>query len=682
MFNKLINNKNVLTIILTTIIFIVVFSFNNIFFFINKVIQNEYYNFRNAIIGGVANKNIVIVEIDEKTLESIGRHPFDRTVYANVIEKLTEKQAAIIAFDILFLDKTDSKSDKILSNSITSSGNVIFPVAHLPGNEIKKPLPIFLDKLKATGYLTPLVNKYNKVVYSIVPEQKFGEDNLLYFGVSILRKYYANYYNKDYSEYGFQNNFYNLTDRINIPLSHEKSREILINYIDSSKFNTISFVSLYDDESFKLYHDEFFKDKIIIIGTAAKGIKDIFYTPNGKEYGLYIHANFINTVLNKTFLIYFNKNLEILLVLLLILVSVYFNLSKSGYILFLSNFVISFLFLLVFPLLTIVYTSLILNFPTQLILGLILSLTFSNIVKYIIENIQKQKLNKALSEYVSKDIAEEVVFGLGKIKLDGEKKKITMFFSDIEGFTTISEKFSPEKLVKFLREYLKEMSYIIINEKGFINKYEGDSIIAFWGVFSEKSLPEDSHNACLSALIQLNKLRNLNEKWELDGMPKLNIRIGIHSGTAIIGNIGAEGKKIDFTALGDNVNIASRLEGVNKYYGTNICVSEVVYFEQKKFFEFRYLDKIKVKGKDKPIKIYELIGLLGDSSYSKKTELKLFGDAINLYLNKDFEKALIIFEKLKSFGDKPSLEYIKRCKKYIKNGVPQDWDGTWTMNSK
>lgn len=682
MLNKIINNKNILTTILTIIIFIVAFSFNNVFYFINKAIQNEYYNFNNIINWWYANDNIVIVEIDEYTLESIWRHPFKRDVYANVIDKLVSKQTTIVAFDILFLDKTDTESDYVLSNSLNGSWNVILPVAHLPWNKIKKPLPIFLETDKSLSYLTPIVNKQNKVVYSVVPEQNFDNEKLPYFWVSILRKYYSYYYNKSYDNFSYQNNFYNLTDTIKIPLSHEKSKEILINYIDSSKFNTISFESIYNDESFDKYHDEFFKDKIIIIGTAAKWIKDIFYTPNGKEYWVYIHANFVNTVMNKSFLIYFNKNLEVLLILLLILVSVYFNLSKTWYVLFFSNVLISFLFLFLFPLLIIIYTSLILNFPTQLILWLVLSLTFSNIVKYVIENIHKQKLNKALSEYVSKDIAEEIIFGLGKIKLDWEKKKITMFFSDIEWFTSISERFSPEKLVKFLREYLNEMSNIIINEKGFINKYEWDAIIAFWGIFSEKPKLEDSHNTCLASLVQLIRLDNLNKKWETEWLPKLKIRIGIHSWDAIIWNIWAKGKKMDFTALWDNVNIASRLEWVNKYYWTSICVSEVIYEEQKSYFEFRYLDKIKVKWKNKSIKIYELICLLGELSESQKDIRELFLKATKLYLNKDFLKALSIFEELDRLWDNPSLVYVIRCKKYIEEWVPEIWNWTWEMENK
>ena len=162
------------------------------------------------------------------------------------------------------------------------------------------------------------------------------------------------------------------------------------------------------------------------------------------------------------------------------MLSVYFNFSRSSYILIFSNVTIITIFLVILPITIIVFTNVITNYPTEIIFALVLSLTVSNIAKYLIENREKDKLNRALSEYVSEDIAKEVLSGDGKVNLDGEKKKVTIFFSDIAGFTTISEKFTPETLLPYLREYLTAMSNVIIDGKGFINKYEGDAIMALW----------------------------------------------------------------------------------------------------------------------------------------------------------------------------------------------------------
>ncbi|MDQ7023635.1 MAG: adenylate/guanylate cyclase domain-containing protein [Candidatus Gracilibacteria bacterium] len=296
------------------------------------------------------------------------------------------------------------------------------------------------------------------------------------------------------------------------------------------------------------------------------------------------------------------------------------------------------------------------------------------------EDKNKTLLNKALSQYVSKDIAEEILSGEGKIKLDGERKRISIFFSDIEGFTSISEKMNPEELVIFLREYLGAMSNIIMDERGFIDKYEGDAIMALWGVFGyEKSSTYDN---CLSALKQKDSLKKLNIEWKKRFGEELKIRMGLHTGNAIVGNIGAAGRKMDFTALGDSVNLASRLEEVNKKYGTYLCVSEVVYLEQKEKFDFRYLDQIKVKGKNIPVKIYELISIKGEINDLQKSIVSKFEKAIKLYLNRDFKVALNIFEELSILGDNPSKTYISRCEIFIKNPPEKNWDGVWTMKTK
>ena len=218
-------------------------------------------------------------------------------------------------------------------------------------------------------------------------------------------------------------------------------------------------------------------------------------------------------------------------------------------------------------------------------------------------------------------------------------------------------------------------------EKWFINKYEWDAIMALWWVFWDETI-ENSFYACLSALKQKEKLKKLNSFWGKRGFPIIKTRIWIHCWNAIIWNIWAEGRKMEFTALWDSVNLASRLEGVNKFYNTYICASEDVYNDVKKSFEFRYLDKIRVKWKNKPVKIYELICSLDDATDELLDLVQKFWFAINLYLEWDFETALKRFQLLADVWDKPSLTYIERCKQYIKTPPPEDWDGVWTMKEK
>lgn len=235
---------------------------------------------------------------------------------------------------------------------------------------------------------------------------------------------------------------------LSLPLAGNNTDEILINYIPGESFQKVSFHQIYNKKSLaELSKNIDLKDKIILIGPAADGFNDSFYTPNGTEYGMYIHANILNTILSKQFMIYFNKYIEWLLIFFLIILSVQVNLSRNSQVLLLGNLGIIAIFWVIFPISIVLGTNLILNFPSEIILSLLLAFSASNIVKFITEDANKKKLNSALSEYVSRDIAQEILKQEGRIKLDGEKKKLVCFFSDIEGFTTISEKLSPEELV-------------------------------------------------------------------------------------------------------------------------------------------------------------------------------------------------------------------------------------------
>jgi adenylate cyclase len=285
-----------------------------------------------------------------------------------------------------------------------------------------------------------------------------------------------------------------------------------------------------------------------------------------------------------------------------------------------------------------------------------------------------------LSEYVSEDVAREILSWEGKVNLDGENKRTAIFFSDIEWFTSISEKFTPEVLVWFLREYLSQMSNIILDEKGFINKYEWDAIMALWWVFWTDE--NASYHACLSSIKQQRLLKTLNRDWTERGFSEIKVRIWLHVWEAIIWNIWSEGRKMEFTALWDNVNLASRMEWVNKFYGTYICVSEDIYGEVKNSFEFRYLDKIRVKWKEIWVNIYELLEEKWNITDIQKNMFIEFEKGIDLYLKRDFHWALEIFNILEASWDRPSTTYKTRCEMYIQNPPDENWDQIWTMESK
>ena len=221
------------------------------------------------------------------------------------------------------------------------------------------------------------------------------------------------------------------------------------------------------------------------------------------------------------------------------------------------------------------------------------------------------------------------------INLGGEKRNITIFFSDIRGFTTISEKLKPEELVHLLNEYLTEMTTIITDDEGLVDKYMGDAIMSFWGAPLEQ--PNHAEMACSSSLKMMKKLKELQNKWKKEGIPSFDIGIGLNSGEAIVGNMGSS-NRFDYTAMGDSVNLASRMEGLNKIYGTNIIITENTQKVVKDKFETRKLDVVQVKGKKKPVYIYELIFEKDKLSKKHRDFVKLYEESLELYFKKKWNR--------------------------------------------
>ncbi len=692
---KLFKNNIFLSVFLALIVFCIIYILD--FSFLNYNLQ-KYFN-----KDWFKDDRIYLIKIDENTVNKLWWLPFDRKYYINLINNLNNAWATVIWFDLIFADWTNS--DEELAKSIKNAWNIVLWWWKIQRKDVKwefeNPTQKLNDSAMLIGSFIVSENKYNNIIYSITPYQEFLNWKYEYFWISLLRAYYSKLFNNDKyitSKIKFYDNYININN-INLPLSAKKRNEILINF-ENSTFDYESFYNIYNDSTFKYLQEKkwekFLKDKIILIWSTLKWLdmvktpistinRDLDSNEQGNKsmldnnYWVYIHANFLNTVLTKNFSKYFDKNLELLLILLLIILSTYVNLFKTWKKLIITNIIVIWFVIMYWSFFKL--TRFVPNFPFELILSILLSSVLSNIAKYIIENKDKNKLNTALSEYVSKDIANEILSGEWNINLDWEKKRLAIFFSDIEGFTSISEKFSPEKLISFLKEYLTKMSEVILNQRWFINKYEWDAIMALWWVFW-KSVEDISYEACITALIQKQRLIKLNTIWNNQWFPNINIRIWINAWDAIIWNIWSKSTKLEFTAIWDNVNLASRLESINKFYWTYICVSEAIYKDTKDLFEFRYLDKIKVKWKNIAINIYELLDSKWKLNESEKKIYDNFQKWINLYLDRNFKEALEIFEKLWNNWDKPSLVYVDRCKTFIKTPPPENWDQTWTMTEK
>ncbi|MBX9977279.1 MAG: adenylate/guanylate cyclase domain-containing protein [Alphaproteobacteria bacterium] len=292
----------------------------------------------------------------------------------------------------------------------------------------------------------------------------------------------------------------------------------------------------------------------------------------------------------------------------------------------------------------------------------------------------------SFSKFVPKSLVRKLLQKGGEVKLGGKKKELTIFFSDIANFTNISETMSPEKLVMHLSTYLDELSRIITESSGTIDKYIGDAIMAFWGAPINDR--DQTFHACHAALSCQRKLVELNRQWELEDKPIFHTRMGLHRDEVLVGIIGSQ-EKMNYTVMGDGVNAASRLEGLNKAYGTFVLVSERVVEEVEESFLFRPLDIITVKGKKKPFKIFELMAQnKGDASLlpseSERQLSLLFTKAFRLYTIQKFDEALTAFEELHAIypHDYPTTLYIERCKELKLNPPPLDWDGVTVFTHK
>lgn len=445
----------------------------------------------------------------------------------------------------------------------------------------------------------------------------------------------------------------------------------------SAKFNTISFSDAY----YNRFDPLLVRDKIIIIGSTATGLFDKFNTPIGVLDGVLIHANMINTLLQKKYITEMLPIIEGTVILLIILFLALFIISiRNGIVQIFIGLglmaVSSFSIWLVF-----IFDGRLVSRPIQLLLGIFLVTLFVVLYKYIYEEKGKRVLKEAFSQYLAENLVHELLNNFEEVNMNGTRREVTAFFSDIEGFTTISEKMEPEELVSFLSIYLSALSDVIVADKGFINKYEGDAIMALWGNFGFEK--EQSYQACLAAIHQQQKIDELNESFRESHGFTINVRMGINKGPAVVGNIGSKGKKIEYTALGDTINTASRFEGINKIYGTKICVGPVVYEETKDRFHFRKLDRLRVKGKDVALELYELMNTKEDATERQKEIARAFESGLEAYVAGEIPRAKQIFEDLVGqFGDKPSITFIERCDHLLKNGLPENWDGIYRATEK
>jgi adenylate cyclase len=301
--------------------------------------------------------------------------------------------------------------------------------------------------------------------------------------------------------------------------------------------------------------------------------------------------------------------------------------------------------------------------------------------RYATEEAEKRFIKGAFGQYMSPIVIDQLMDDPSKLNLGGEKKVLTAFFSDIQSFSSFSEKMEPDELVQFLNIYLTEMCDIILKYDGTIDKFEGDAIIAFFG--APIDFPDHAERASLcSAEIQA-AMENFRIEWAKDGWPAVHMRIGLNTGDIVVGNMGSR-DRMDYTMMGDAVNLAARLEEAAKQYKIYSMISEFTYEAAKDVIDVRELDSTRVVGKELPVRVYEILGKKGEVEEKKLKAARTFEVGLKLYREQKFEEAKKTFEDALKINpeDGPSIIFIDRCEDFIDSPPGEVWDGVYVMTKK
>lgn len=724
--------------------------------------------------------DIVVIDIDQRAQEVLGRWPFSRTNFAKTLDVLRDEGAKVVGFDITFSkpdqsaapiralwaelearrkrgDAVDAKlsaevqrlaasfdADKQFAASIQKFGPVVlgnyflFTDADLKGMEASA-LDAYANQIAFFAYppahpLHPESQKQEKAGML----EAFANTNLLPQGAEANLDQLTSALSGDYSWTGFFNappdadgivrraslvlpygrtknpdewDIYPSLDLMTaraylgapaqdmnliygpqgiveirfgkVLLLHPDGRgQMMINYQGSA--STFAHYSIVDVLQ-KTFPPGAFQGKIILIGATATGIGDLRGTPyGGTTYpGVEIHANVIDNILNDRFLKHgFRQALADVLLIL------FFGIPLGIWMALVSPRWMWFGVSLLVPMVAVNFWAFLHGWWLNLLvpaLTLATNVLLVSLYRSLFEEKEKRRVRTAFGQYLSPEVIRRLL--VNPQLVEPKKTDITVMFSDIRGFTTISEKLDAQELAVFLNQYLSDMTGLVFEHHGTLDKYIGDAVMAFWGAPFEE--PGHAARGCQTALKMMDRVRDMQKKWEAEGKPHLDIGIGLNTGVASVGNMGSV-LRYGYTALGDTVNLSSRLEGLNKDYGTHILVNETTYAAAKdEGFVFRELDLIRVKGKLQPVTIYELIGRAGQNSvYGTPEDVharnSLFQQARGLYRKRAWAEAQktfqIILDKWPDEG--PSRTYWKRCQDYLFDEPSSGWDGVFTMTHK
>lgn len=615
-----------------------------------------------------ASEDVLIVAIDDESLGKIGRWPWDRGVHADLVAKLHEQGAEVIALDVNFPEASAPSEDRALAEALTAAGNVVLPVelnferrgSRLLFDEesVVAPIPDIRNAAAASGFSNTPLDADGFV--RRVPLTAEGAEDVRVFGFAYQAGRIAETVQPPEA----------------VPL--DKNGRMIIHFpgAPGSSFRTVSAYEVLEGTVPR----EVIERKIVFIGSTARDLHDEQNVPTSAGNpmsGVEIHASIYDTLVQRAFLREISLGWHVLLFLaiglalgalvprvrartsLSIAIGTYVAWLITAFVLFDRGYILD-----------IIWVGILLVFGY---LGLLFE-------RWITTERERRKTRDAFSRYVSANVVESIMQNIEGLKLGGERRNMTVLFSDLRGFTSLSEGLRPEELVQILNRYLHEMTDIVFDEGGVLDKYIGDAVMAFWNAPFDQA--DHAMRAVRTAIKMKEKLREMNEKGAF-GNVELRVGIGMNTGEMVVGNIGGE-RRYDYTVIGDSVNTASRTEGLCKPYGVEIIVTEFTKRELDNTIIFRRLDRVAVKGKKEPMRIFEVIGFAGSVSDADKQFALDYEAALDAYFSREFETAQKLCRALnkKRPDDLATSQLLERIELFLKNPPPEDWNGVWVLTSK
>jgi adenylate cyclase len=646
-----------------------------------------------------AGRDIVIFLIDQYSLDFYEKQqgwpwPWPRQIYSAVIDYLRTGGAKAVFFDLLFTESSRSgvEDDEDMARAMERAGNVFLPLSLSQKEESEDAVPAeTLDRFALSGESLP-ERSYPSARSAGLPvdvllQAARGAGNVLFVPDSdgIFRRLpLASEYQGIFipsipvALAKFLGEGEGLAE---VPL--DSSGQLIIRYHGPAgtykSFSIASIINswaLMEEGQAPQVPPSEFAGKTVLIGGSAPGILDNRATPlSGICPGVEIHATVLDNILRKDFVRLPPASVFVgFLLIVSLLTAVGASLLRKTW-----QIVLLFALLLALPC-GAAWLAFRAGYWLDFVVpefAVVAAFIAAALLNYSVEGKQRRFIKNVFKHYLSPDVIERVIQNPSLLRLGGEKREVTSFFSDVAGFTTISEALSPEELVDLLNEYLSEMTEIILSSGGTLDKYEGDAIIAFWNAPLEQ--PDHALRACRAALKCQSRLAELQPRFQEKYGRAVAMRIGLNSGPAVVGNMGSS-RRFDYTAMGDTINLAARLEGACKQYGIRILVGEGTYRRVRAAVSGREVDVIRVVGKTKPVAVYEIRGEDAAENADEAAKWTLYTEAREAYKRREWDKAADLFGRLE--GDPVSALHRERCLSLKQSPPPEEWDGSFTLKTK